>query len=125
MIYGDKGFSREEARAVAERIISNPEVALETLAREELGLDPSQLGSPWAAAISSFIAFALGAVAPVLPHMLTSGALAFALSIGISGGMLLSVGALIAILTGKKRRCRRCPHVDGGGNRGRYNLRHR
>lgn len=101
MIYRDKGFSREEATAVAERIISNPEVALETLAREELGLDPGQLGSPWAAAISSFIAFALGALVPVLPHMLASGTLAFALSIGISGGMLLSVGALIAILTGK------------------------
>ena len=101
MIYRDKGFSREEARAVAERIISNPEVALETLAREELGLDPSQLGSPWAAAISSFIAFALGALVPVLPHMSASGVLAFALSIGISGGMLLSVGAFIAILTGK------------------------
>lgn len=101
MIYRDKGFSREEARAVANRIISNPEVALETLAREELGLDPSQLGSPWAAAISSFIAFALGALVPVLPHMIASGMLGFALSIGISGGMLLTVGALIAVLTGK------------------------
>ncbi|MFQ5934644.1 MAG: VIT1/CCC1 transporter family protein [Dehalococcoidia bacterium] len=67
MIYQEKGFSREEARAVAERIISNPETALETLSKEELGLDPSQLGSPWAAAVSSFFAFALGALVRSCP----------------------------------------------------------
>ena len=67
-IYQRKGFTRQEARAVAERIISNPEVALATLAREELGLDPSQLGYPWMAAISSFLAFGLGAVIPLLPN---------------------------------------------------------
>ena len=68
-IYQRKGFTRQEARAVAERIISNPEVALATLAREELGLDPSQLGYPWMAAISSFLAFGLGAVIPLLPNL--------------------------------------------------------
>ena len=70
LIYQRKGFTRQEARAVAERIIANPEVALETLAREELGLDPDQLGNPWSAAISSFLAFGFGALIPLLPKPL-------------------------------------------------------
>ena len=70
LIYQRKGFTRQEARAVAERIISNPEVALETLAREELGLDPDQLGNPWTAAISSFLAFGFGALIPSPPKSL-------------------------------------------------------
>ena len=101
LIYQSKGFSREEARAVAERIISDPKVALETLAHEELGLSPSQLGSPWAATISSFIAFALGAVVPVLPYLAGGRDLAFSLSIALSGALLLGVGALLGVLTGK------------------------
>ena len=85
-IYQRKGFTRQEARAVAERIISNPEVALATLAREELGLDPSQLGYPWMAAISSFLAFGLGAIIPLLPNLFTEGLLALMLTIAVSGG---------------------------------------
>ncbi|MEE9198168.1 MAG: VIT1/CCC1 transporter family protein [Dehalococcoidia bacterium] len=101
LIYQDKGFTREEARAVAERIISDPQVALETLAREELGLSPSQLGSPWAAAISSFLAFAVGALIPVFPYLVSSGSTAFSLSVSLSGTLLLGVGLLLGILTGK------------------------
>ena len=101
LIYQSKGFTREEARAVAERIMSDPKVALETLAREELGLDPSQLGSPWMAAISSFIAFGLGALIPVLPHIVSDGAVAFSLSIGLSGLMTVTIGMLLGIITGK------------------------
>ena len=101
MIYQGKGFTREESRAIADKIISDPKVALETLAQEELGLSQFQLGSPWAAAISSFLAFALGAIIPVSPFFAAEGTISFALSIAISGAVVLAVGILIAILTGK------------------------
>ena len=100
-IYQRKGFTRQEARAVAERIISNPEVALATLAREELGLDPSQLGYPWMAAISSFLAFGLGAVIPLLPNLFTEGFLALMLTIAVSGVATVGIGVLLGIITGK------------------------
>ena len=100
-IYQRKGFTRQEARAVAERIISNPEVALATLAREELGLDPSQLGYPWMAAISSFLAFGLGAVIPLLPNLFTEGMLALMLTIAASGVATVGIGVLLGIITGK------------------------
>ena len=100
-IYQRKGFTRQEARAVAERIISNPEVALATLAREELGLDPSQLGYPWMAAISSFLAFGLGAVIPLLPNLFTEGMLALMLTIAVSGVATVGIGVLLGIITGK------------------------
>ena len=100
-IYQRKGFTRQEARAVAERIISNPEVALATLAREELGLDPSQLGYPWMAAISSFLAFGLGAVIPLLPNLFTEGLLALMLTIAASGVATVGIGVLLGIITGK------------------------
>lgn len=101
LIYQRKGFTRQEARAVAERIISNPEVALETLAREELGLDPDQLGNPWAAAISSFLAFGFGALIPLLPNLFTTDLLALILTISLSGTAVFGIGALLGTLTGK------------------------
>ncbi len=101
LIYQRKGFTRQEARAVAERIISNPEVALETLAREELGLDPSQLGYPWLAAISSFLAFGLGAMIPLLPNLFADGFLALMLTIAVSGVATVGIGVLLGIITGK------------------------
>ncbi len=101
LIYQRKGFTRQEARAVAERIISNPEVALETLAREELGLDPDQLGNPWTAAISSFLAFGFGALIPLLPNLLTTDLLALILTVALSGSAVFGIGALLGTLTGK------------------------
>ena len=101
LIYQRKGFTRQEARAVAERIISNPEVALETLAREELGLDPDQLGNPWSAAISSFLAFGFGALIPLLPNLFTTDFLALILTIALSGSAVFGIGALLGTLTGK------------------------
>ncbi len=101
LIYQRKGFTRQEARAVAERIISNPEVALETLAREELGLDPDQLGNPWTAAISSFLAFGFGALIPLLPNLFTTDLLALILTVALSGGAIFGIGALLGTLTGK------------------------
>ena len=101
LIYQRKGFTRQEARAVAERIISNPEVALETLAREELGLDPDQLGNPWTAAISSFLAFGFGALIPLLPNLFTTDLLALILTVALSGSAVFGIGALLGTLTGK------------------------
>ena len=59
----------EQARAVSQALLANPEQALDVLAREELGLNPDDLGSPWRAASASFVAFALGAAVPLLPFL--------------------------------------------------------
>ena len=69
-IYRRKGLSRELAAEVAEELMANPQTALDTLAREELGLDPGGLGSPMRAAIGSFAAFSLGALIPLLPFLI-------------------------------------------------------
>ncbi len=101
LIYQAKGIPQQQAEELADRILSNPETAIDTLAREELGLDPKSLGSPWSVAISSFVAFAFGAAIPVLPFLLFSGSTAFAASAGICGLALFAVGALISVFTGK------------------------
>lgn len=90
-----------EAQELAAQILSNPETALDTLAREELGLDPSALGSPWVAASSAFLAFATGALIPVVPYLLASGRTAFVASSLVCGVSLFIVGALISIFTGR------------------------
>ena len=69
-IYRRKGLSRELAEQVAGELMQNPQTALDTLAREELGLDPGELGSPLRAAIGSFAAFSLGALIPLLPFLI-------------------------------------------------------
>jgi vacuolar iron transporter family protein len=100
-VYRSKGFTQEEASRIAERIFRNPETALETLIREELGLDPDELGSPWGAASGSFAAFAVGAAIPVVPYMLTSGVTAFAGAIVLSAVALFAVGSGVSLLTGR------------------------
>ena len=100
-IYVAKGFPRDEADRIAERIFRDPQTALDTLVREELGLDPDELGSPWGAAFGSFLAFAVGAIIPVAPYLLGSGAVAFAFSLGLSLVALFAVGAAVSLLTGK------------------------
>ena len=101
LIYQAKGIPDDQARALARRIIANPKTAIDTLAREELGLDPSQLGSPWRAAGSSFLAFIIGAFIPVLPYLFTSGGQAWAASGLLSCVALFAVGALISIFTAR------------------------
>jgi VIT1/CCC1 family predicted Fe2+/Mn2+ transporter len=101
LIYQAKGIPAEQAEELAQRILANPETAIDTLAREELGLDPSALGSPWTAAASSFVAFAAGAAIPVLPYLLTSGNTAFVASATVCGLVLFVVGALISMFTGR------------------------
>ena len=101
LIYQAKGVPADQARDLARQILSNPDTAIETLAREELGLDPSSLGSPWVAASSSFLAFAVGAVIPVIPYLLLHGTHAFVASTIACGTALFVVGALISVFTGR------------------------
>ena len=100
-IYRAKGLSPEESRLVATRLMADPDVALDTMAREELGLDPTQLGSPWGASISSFVAFVAGAIVPILPYIFKAGGLAFSLSAVLSAAALASVGGLMATMSGR------------------------
>ena len=101
LIYQAKGLSDEESRALARRIMRRPETALDTLTREELGLAPGDLGSPWVASSSSFGSFGVGALIPVLPFLFGAGTAALAVSVGLSAVALFVVGSAIGILTGR------------------------
>ena len=99
--YRAKGFTHEEATRIAKRIFEDPEAALDMLVREELGLDPDELGSAWGAAGGSFVAFAVGAAVPVLPYLFGGGTVALVLSLGMSLAALFVVGAGVSLLTGR------------------------
>jgi len=101
MIYRAKGISPEDARALVDTIMNRNDVALDTLAREELGLDPRRLGSPWVAAGSSFAAFASGAALPVLPFLFGSGTAPTIVAALLSVSALFAVGAATSIFTGR------------------------
>lgn len=100
-VYQAKGFTPDEARTIARRMFSDPAHALDTLIREELGLDPDELGSPWGAAFGSFVAFAIGAVIPVVPYLFGSGTDVFISAIAASLVALFVVGAGVSLLTGR------------------------
>ena len=100
-LYRSKGLSEEEAEMVATRLMHDPESALDTKIREELGLDPDELGSPWGAAAYSFAAFGLGALIPLAPFLLTEGFAAVVLSTIMALAALFVVGALVSLLTGR------------------------
>ncbi|HKB29135.1 MAG TPA: VIT1/CCC1 transporter family protein [Candidatus Limnocylindrales bacterium] len=99
--YRAKGFAPDEAARIAHRIFQDPENALDMLVREELGLDPDQLGSAWGAAGGSFVAFALGAVVPVIPYLFGGGTTALLASLALSLAALFAVGAAVSLLTGR------------------------
>jgi VIT1/CCC1 family predicted Fe2+/Mn2+ transporter len=101
-LYVRKGLSHELAGRLAEELMRDPAMALETHAREELGLDPGEgLGSPTAAAGASFAMFAVGAFVPLVPFLFGSGGSATAWSAALSGGSLFGVGAAMSYLTGR------------------------
>jgi VIT1/CCC1 family predicted Fe2+/Mn2+ transporter len=100
-IYEGRGFPPNLALQVTNVVMQDPDVALETHAREELGLDPDELGSPWGAAISSFVMFSLGAAVPLLPFVFGSGGAAVIAAIVASGVVLVSVGAAMSYLTAR------------------------
>ena len=102
LIYQARGLEESEARALAGRIMDDPETALDALARDELGIDPGELGgSAWEAAFTSFILFAAGAILPVVPYLFLSGTAAFVTSAGLSAVGLFLIGAAITLFTGR------------------------
>lgn len=102
LIYESRGLSRADAQSLANQILANKETALETLAREELGIDPKELGgSAWEAALTSFFLFAVGAILPVAPFIFTGGMTAVFISIGLSMVGLFLLGAVITLFTGR------------------------
>lgn len=102
LIYQAKGLGEVEARDLAGRMMANHETALDTLVREELGIDPESLGgSAWAAAITSFGLFGVGAVFPILPFCFLDGVPALIVSLGASGAALCGIGAGTALFTGR------------------------
>lgn len=102
LIYQARGMEEETARLLAGRIMEDRENAIETLAREELGINPEDLGgSALEAAITSFILFAVGAVIPVIPYLFMSGTEALASSAAASAVGLFLVGGAITLFTGR------------------------
>ncbi len=100
-IYRAKGLSKADADQIAGHLLEDPEVALDSLVREELGLDPGELGSPEIAAFGSFIAFGLGALIPVLPFFFGASTPLVVLSIALSGAALIGVGVILSLFTGR------------------------
>lgn len=98
--FEEKGLSKEEARTVSERISANPEIALDMHLREEFGLNRDDLGSPWAAAFASMIAFSVGAIVPLFPYFFGDSGVILAISAVLSGLALITVGAGLAWMSG-------------------------
>ena len=102
LIYQSKGIPEDEAKALAKKLINNQNTALDTLSREELGIDPDELGgSAWVAAGTSFLLFALGAIIPVIAYFFLEGIAAVILSLVLSALALFLIGAGITLLTGR------------------------
>jgi VIT1/CCC1 family predicted Fe2+/Mn2+ transporter len=102
LIYQARGFPKDEAKEQSERLIKDPKNALDVLTREELGLDPSELGgSPWTAAITSCFLFASGAAFPLIPFVIARGEVALVASVGVSATVLFVIGAAISVITGR------------------------
>ena len=102
LIYNARGMDLERARTVARELLSNPDHALDVLSREELGLNPDELGSPWGAASSSFASFAVGATLPLVPFLLRAPrATALLATIAVTGVALFGVGMLMSLFSGR------------------------
>jgi VIT1/CCC1 family predicted Fe2+/Mn2+ transporter len=103
LIYQSRGMQPDQARELAETMMSDPERALEAHAREELGIDPSELGSPLHAAVSSFLAFAAGALVPLAPWLFGGGDAAMAGSLVAALVAAVVVGLIVASFTDRSR----------------------
>ncbi len=101
LIYQARGLEIEQARAMARTLLSRPEQALDVLAREELGLNPDDLGSPLGAAVSSFLAFAVGASLPLLPFFVRGLTHPLWWTIGLTAVALAGIGLALSLFTGR------------------------
>jgi VIT1/CCC1 family predicted Fe2+/Mn2+ transporter len=101
LLYQAKGLDRVEAEHLADRIMADRKVALDTLAREKLGLDPTSLGSPRAAAVSSKLTFAAGALVVILPYLIGGGTAALIAAVVLAAATLFGVGVGIGMLNGR------------------------
>ena len=102
LIYQAKGLAKEEAQRIAKRLMRDKGAALDTLAREELGINPADLGgNPWSAAITSFMLFSIGALFPLLPFVWLQGTHGIALSVGLSAFALAAIGLITSLFNGR------------------------
>jgi VIT1/CCC1 family predicted Fe2+/Mn2+ transporter len=127
LIYQARGVEREQAREVSRALLANPQAALDVLAREELGLNPDDLGSPWQAATSSFVAFALGAAVPLLPFLgHLTGQRPVIAAVLITALALFAVGLGLSLFTGRDalRSALRMVLIGGGAGAVSYLVGH-
>jgi vacuolar iron transporter family protein len=101
LIYQARGLGKDDADRMSTRIVANPGYALDTLAREELGLDPGALGSPVGAAVFSFGAFAAGAAVPLAPFVLAGGGAALTAALALTAVALFGVGCATSLFSGR------------------------
>jgi vacuolar iron transporter family protein len=101
LIYAARGVPLQQARAMTAALVQDKAKALDTLAREELGLNPDELGSPWGAALASFLAFATGALLPVVPYLFGGGPRTMGVSLACSAVGLFGIGAALSLFSGK------------------------
>jgi vacuolar iron transporter family protein len=127
LIYQARGVALEQAREVSRALLANPQAALDVLAREELGLNPDDLGSPWRAASSSFVAFALGAAVPLVPFLGGfTGTHATVTAVAITLVSLFAVGLGLSLFTGRDavRSALRMVLIGGGAGAVSYLVGH-
>lgn len=101
LIYVARGMQEDEAQSLAQHMIADPELGLDTLAREELGLNPEELGSPGLAALVSFFAFTSGGLIPLLPYLVSLKQFNLQASITLTALALFGVGAVLSLFTGR------------------------
>ncbi len=99
IIYVTRGLSRPEAALIVDRVMADHDLAVDTFVRDEIGLSAETMGSPVTAAVSSFTAFSIGAIVPVIPYVFLIGSTAFWGSLILSLGALFGVGAAVSALT--------------------------
>ncbi len=101
LIYQARGIPLEQANQLANIMISNPDTGLDTLAREELGLNPNELVSPIGAMVSSFISFSVGAAIPLLPFLFSNSSWNLAVCIGVTALTLFLIGNILSLFTNR------------------------
>jgi len=100
-IYRSRGIDEATANQLAAALSTSPELALETHAREELGIDPTALGRPVSASVSSFVCFSIGALVPLMPYFFGTGTAAMVVAVILASVAAIAVGAALARFTGR------------------------